>query len=136
MDTEFIQDKEIIVASNRGPVLFKKDENGKIELIRGAGGIVGSMIPFMQRTHGTWVSSAIGECDQHMDNKDQGKVPIPLEDPEYYVQFIKTEEDTYNGFNGKFANPLLWFIIIPCGIRPTHPVLMMNCTRPGIPTST
>jgi len=110
MDTEFIQDKEIIVASNRGPVLFKKDENGKIELIRGAGGIVGSMIPFMQRTHGTWVSSAIGECDHHMDNMYQGKVPIPLEDPEYYVQFIKTEEDTYNGFNGKFANPLLWFI--------------------------
>ena len=45
-----------------------------------------------------------------MDYEYQGKVPIPLEDPEYYVQFIKTSEETYNGFNGKFANPLLWFI--------------------------
>jgi trehalose 6-phosphate synthase len=110
MDSEFMQDKEIIVASNRGPVVFKKDDQGKIELIRGAGGIVGSMIPFLKKTKGTWVSSAIGECDHYMNNKYDGKVPISLEDPEYYVQFVKTEEDDYNNFNGKFANPLLWFI--------------------------
>jgi trehalose 6-phosphate synthase len=110
MNSEFLQDKEIIVASNRGPVLFKRDEKGIIELIRGAGGIVGSMIPFMKKTHGKWVSSAIGECDHEMNNKYDCKVPIPLENPEYYLQFIKTDEDIYNGFNGKFANPLLWFI--------------------------
>jgi trehalose 6-phosphate synthase len=110
MNSEFLQDKEIIVASNRGPVLFKRDEKGIIELIRGAGGIVGSMIPFMKKTHGKWVSSAIGECDHEMNKLYDCKVPIPLENPEYYLQFIKTEEDIYNGFNGKFANPLLWFI--------------------------
>ena len=110
MNSEFLENKEIIVASNRGPVVFKKDEKGKIELIRGAGGIVGSMIPFLERTHGKWVSSAIGECDQYVNNKYNSKVPVPLEEPEYYVQFIKTEEDIYNDFNGKFANPLLWFI--------------------------
>lgn len=111
MNSEFLQDKEIIVASNRGPVVFKKDDStGEIELIRGAGGIVGSMIPFLEKTHGTWVSSAIGECDHYVDNEYKGKVPVPLENPEYYVQFIKTEEDIYNRFNGKFANPLLWFI--------------------------
>lgn len=110
MNSEFLQDKEIIVASNRGPVVFKRDEKNEIKLIRGAGGIVGSMIPFLEKTHGKWVSSAIGECDHYMDNKYQGKIPIPLENPKYYVQFIKTEEDVYNRFNGKFANPLLWFI--------------------------
>jgi trehalose 6-phosphate synthase len=110
MNSEFLENKEIIVSSNRGPVVFKKDDKGKIELIRGAGGIVGSMIPFLEKTHGTWVSSAIGECDQYINNKYGSKVPIPLEDPEYYVQFVKTEEDIYNDFNGKFANPLLWFI--------------------------
>lgn len=111
MNSEFLQDKEIIVASNRGPVVFKRDDSKeKIELIRGAGGIVGSMIPFLKKTHGTWVSSAIGECDHYMNNKYNSKVPIPLEDPEYYVQFIKSEEEDYNNFNGKFANPLLWFI--------------------------
>lgn len=110
MNSEFLEDKEIIVASNRGPVVFKRDEKGKIQLIRGAGGIVGSMIPFLKKTHGKWVSSAIGECDHYINNKYHSKVPIPLEDPEYYVQFIKTEEEIYNRFNGKFANPLLWFI--------------------------
>lgn len=110
MNYEFLEDKEIIVASNRGPVVFKKDETGQIELIRGAGGIVGSMIPFLKRTHGKWVSSAIGECDHQMNTEYHSKVPIPLEDPEYYVELIKSEEDIYNGFNGKFANPLLWFI--------------------------
>ena len=110
MDSTFLEDKEIIVASNRGPVLFKKDQNGKIELIKGKGGIVGSMIPFLERTHGTWFSSAIGECDDYINNKYDFKVPIPLEDPEYYLQFVKTDEDVFNDFNGKFANPLLWFI--------------------------
>jgi trehalose 6-phosphate synthase len=110
MNSDFLQDKEIIVASNRGPVLFKRDENNKIELIRGAGGIVGSMIPFMEKTHGKWVSSAIGECDDEINIKYNGNVPIPMENPEYYLRFIKTDENIYNGFNGKFANPLLWFI--------------------------
>jgi trehalose 6-phosphate synthase len=110
MDFDFLQDKEIIVASNRGPVLFKRDKNGKIDVIRGKGGIVGSMIPFLERTHGTWFSSAIGECDDYVNNKYDFKVPIPLEDPEYYLQFVKTDEDVFNNFNGKFANPLLWFI--------------------------
>lgn len=110
MSSEFLLDKEIIIASNRGPVVFKRNETGEIKLIRGAGGIVGSMIPFLQDTHGTWVSSAIGECDYYMNEKYNHKVPVPLENPEYYVQFIKTEEDIYNNFNGKFANPLLWFI--------------------------
>lgn len=110
MNHEFLDDKEIIVASNRGPVVFKKDETGQIELIRGAGGIVGSMIPFLEKTHGKWVSSAIGEYDHHMNIKYHTKVPVPLENPEYYVEFIKSDENIYNGFNGKFANPLLWFI--------------------------
>lgn len=110
MDSKFLEDKEIIVASNRGPVLFKRDGKGKIQLIRGKGGIVGSMIPFLEKTHGTWFSSAIGECDEYMNNKHDSKVPIPLDDPKYYLRLIKTEEDIYNGFNGKFANPLLWFI--------------------------
>jgi len=110
MSSEFLIDKEIIVASNRGPVVFKRNGKKEIKLIRGAGGIVGSMIPFLEKTHGTWVSSAIGECDHYMNKKHHDKVPIPIEDPEYYVQFIKTEEDHYNRFNGKFANPLLWFI--------------------------
>lgn len=110
MDSKFLEDKEIIVASNRGPVLFKRDEDGKLQLIRGAGGIVGSMIPFMTKTHGTWFSSAIGECDDYVNTKYKGRVPIPLEDPEYYLQFIKTDIEVFNRFNGKFANPLLWFI--------------------------
>ena len=38
MNSEFLQDKEIIVASNRGPVLFKRDGKGRLELIRGLGG--------------------------------------------------------------------------------------------------
>ncbi|MDD1774938.1 MAG: trehalose-6-phosphate synthase [Methanobacterium sp.] len=110
MSSEFLIDKEIIVSSNRGPVVFKKNEEGEIELIRGAGGIVGSMIPFLVQTHGTWVSSAIGEYDHYMNTKYEDKVPVPLDNPEYYVQFVKTEEEDYNRFNGKFANPLLWFI--------------------------
>ncbi len=110
MDLEFLEDKEIIVASNRGPVLFKRDAKGEIEVIKGKGGIVGSMVPFLEKTHGTWFSSAIGECDAYMNDKHDSKVPIPLEDPEYYVRLIKTEEDVFNDFNGKFANPLLWFI--------------------------
>lgn len=110
MDSEFLKDKEIIVASNRGPVLFKRDAKGKIELIKGKGGIVGSMVPFLEKTHGTWFSSAIGECDHYMNDKYDSKVPIPLEDPAYYVRLIKTEEHIFNRFNGKFANPLLWFI--------------------------
>lgn len=109
-EEDFLDDKKIIVSSNRGPVLFKRDDEGRVQLIRGAGGIVGSMIPLMKKTHGTWVSSAIGECDDSMNIKYNSNVPIPLEESEYYLRFVKTDLDIYNKFNGKLSNPLLWFI--------------------------
>ena len=42
----FLKDKNLIVASNRGPVEFHV-KNGEFEMKRGAGGLVSTLLPFM-----------------------------------------------------------------------------------------
>ena len=41
---EFLEDKNLIVVSNRGPVEFYK-YNSKIKMKRGAGGLVSTLLP-------------------------------------------------------------------------------------------
>ena len=57
---EFLKNKNLIVASNRGPVEFYKNGN-KIEMKRGSGGLVSTLLPLMEALNGTWIASAMTE---------------------------------------------------------------------------
>ena len=75
MSSEFLLDKEIIVASNRGQ-WYLTETMKRNRINQGCRGIVGHDTP-LKETHGTWVSSAI-ECDHYMNDKYHDKVPVPL----------------------------------------------------------
>ncbi len=58
----FLNDKTLIVASNRGPIEFFYEDNGKIGMKTGAGGIVPTLVPVLENVGGTWIASAMNEA--------------------------------------------------------------------------
>ncbi|WP_331275708.1 trehalose-6-phosphate synthase [Methanobacterium veterum] len=107
----FLEDKNLIIASNRSPVEFFYEDNDEIGMKIGAGGIVPTLLPFMEKNGGTWVASAMTDADMEMAGRfPENKIPIPLEEPRLNVQLIRLDREKYNEFYNSFHNPFLWFI--------------------------
>ena len=108
---KFLEDKHLIVASNRGPVEFHKKDDGSIETKRGAGGLVSTLLPIMETVNGTWIASAMTEGDTEVAKKFKGgRVPIPHENPKFWVPFVVVDPARYEDYYSVISNPLLWFV--------------------------
>ncbi|MEN6592680.1 MAG: trehalose-6-phosphate synthase [Methanobacterium sp.] len=107
---EFLHDKNLIVASNRGPVEFHKHKN-QIEMKRGAGGLVSTLLPLMEALNGVWIASAMTEEDATVaKGYSDNRVPITLEDPKFWMSFVLADEKQYEQYYSVISNPLLWFV--------------------------
>jgi len=107
---EFLTDKNFIVASNRGPVEFYK-KNSKIEMKRGAGGLVSTLLPLMETLNGVWIASAmtLGDVEVAQQFPDN-RVPIPEGEPQFWVPFVVVDRHRYEDYYSIISNPLLWFV--------------------------
>ncbi len=107
---DFLRDKNLIVASNRGPVEFHKQEN-QIGMKRGAGGLVSTLLPLMETLNGIWIASTMTAEDEvvageYLDNR----VPITKEEPKFWVSFVIADGKQYEQYYSVISNPLLWFV--------------------------
>lgn len=86
-------------------------KNGKMEMKRGAGGLVSTILPFMATFNGTWVASAMTEGDRVIaEGHEKCLVPIPEENPEFCVSFVVVDKQIYEDYYSVISNPLLWFV--------------------------
>lgn len=107
---EFLKDKNLIIVSNRGPVEFYK-KNSKIEMVRGAGGLVSTLLPLIENLNGVWIASAMTLGDVEVAEKfPDHRVPIPEEDPKFWVPFVVVDRNRYEAYYSMISNPLLWFV--------------------------
>jgi len=105
---ELLSNRQLIIASNHGPVTFHKDENGILQPQRsGGGGLVTALSGIAQHVNACWISSALSEDDKAWQG---GLVPIGEDGSSIRVQFVTSEEEAYNGYYKVIANPLLWFL--------------------------
>lgn len=107
---EFLKDKNLIVVSNRGPVEFQH-VNDRIDMKRGAGGLVSTILPLMETLKGVWIASAMTIGDAMVAARFPGnKVPIPEKDPKFWVQYVVAEKNCYEDYYSIISNPLIWFM--------------------------
>lgn len=107
---EFLKDKNFIAVSNRGPVEFHK-KNNKIEMKRGAGGLVSTLLPLMETLNGIWIASAMTPGDIEIAKRyPDNRVPIPEEEPLFWVPFVVVDQEQYEYYYSTISNPLLWFV--------------------------
>jgi trehalose 6-phosphate synthase len=82
-----------------------------MEMKRGAGGLVSTILPFMATFNGTWVASAMTDGDRVMaEGHEKCVVPIPAENPEFCVSFVVVDKQIYEDYYSVISNPLLWFV--------------------------
>jgi trehalose 6-phosphate synthase len=108
--SEMFADRQLIIASNRGPLEFELDEHGKLQSQRGSGGVVSALNAVSQFVDLTWVAAAMTEGDRLA--AEQGEIANEAEDGSgrLNIHFVVSARNTYNRFYNIFCNPLLWFI--------------------------
>ena len=99
--------RTLILASNRGPVTLRRNENGEVEYQRGSGGLVTALIGVLQHAEARWIACAQTEEDRAWG---QGQVPLGESDEQVWMHFVTPSEEEYEGYYGVIANPLLWFL--------------------------
>lgn len=107
---QFLKDKNLIFASNRGPVEFYK-EDGVIKSIKGSGGLVSTLLPLMENINGKWVAAALNPVDEEVASKcPDGIVPVPWQNPQFLMPFLTFKPDVYHDFYDIICNSVLWYL--------------------------
>lgn len=101
-----LKDYLFVVVSNRQPYL-NIQKKGKIEYIRGAGGVITALDPVMQASGGIWVAHGSGEADSKVTDKD-GKIRVPPENPSYILKRVWLTKEEENGYYFGYSNDSIW----------------------------
>lgn len=99
--------RNLILASNRGPVTLRRDEHGDLDYQRGSGGLVTALIGVLQHAEARWIACAQTEQERVWG---QGLVPLGDSEEKIWMHFVTPSEESYEGYYGVIANPLLWFL--------------------------
>ena len=95
----------IVVASNRGPVSFDHDEEGRLVAQRGAGGLVTALVGVLPGHDATWVAAAMTDGDREVaagaEAPDSG---LPIR-----TRYVVVPSERYDGYYNEIANRTLWF---------------------------
>jgi len=97
----------IIIASNRGPFSFTKNDNGDFTPTRGEGGLVTALWSLAEKHEVVWVASAMDREDRAWADSVKGKVQN-IE--KISLKLISHQKTKYQKYYNIIANPLLWFI--------------------------
>jgi trehalose 6-phosphate synthase len=105
---KMLADRQLIIASNHGPVTFYTDEGGEVQAQRsGGGGLVTALAGIVQHVNACWIASALSDEDKTWQG---GEVTIGNDGAPIQVQFVIADESAYEGYYQVIANPLLWFL--------------------------
>jgi trehalose 6-phosphate synthase len=103
-----VTERQILVASNRGPVSFVRDGGGGLVPRRGGGGLVTALSGVLQRSGGLWLASAMSRHDR--EAAERGRVTLGLDDARYDVRYLAFPRETYDRYYNGISNRVLWFL--------------------------
>jgi trehalose 6-phosphate synthase len=108
-------ERPTVIVSNRGPVSFRRDEDGGLVARRGAGGLVSGLAPVVAGSDTMWVAAAMSDADR--DAASAGVV----EAEGFRVRTVAVPSATYRMAYDVIANATLWFAYHAMFDRPHRP---------------
>lgn len=105
-----MDDRPLILVSNRGPVGFIEDPAGGVEAIRSGGGLVTALTGLIDIVPALWISAAIEGGDFRVAADADGPFPIPGSGTSTSGRFVVMDPEVYERYYNVVANPMLWFI--------------------------
>jgi len=106
---QLLEHRSLIIASNRGPMEYRVDDDGSLVAHRGSGGMVTALLSAARFVPATWVASAMTDGDRLAAERAEGAL-LHVPDNEIYVRFVTVPQSTYQRHYYVFCNPLLWFV--------------------------
>lgn len=102
-------DPRVLLVSNRGPVSFVSDEDGRFSTKRGAGGLAGALDPVARRlgARALWIAAATSGADRGA--LDAGRVPEVAGELGYRIELLDIEPEVYSQYYDVVSNRMLWF---------------------------
>ncbi|HVM19327.1 MAG TPA: trehalose-6-phosphate synthase [Egibacteraceae bacterium] len=110
----------MVVASNRGPVSWRRGDDGTLVASRGFGGLVTALGGALQHEPGTWVSVALSEDDRAVAAAHDGSFDVEAEGSTYQLRLVDVGE-RYPAYYNEVANRLLWFTVHQLWGEPYEP---------------
>ncbi len=107
LNAELLNQRSLIIASNRGPVTLDEADSDNVGMKRGAGGLVTALLGMTQHIKATWIACARNEADAvRYDGAYAGSENAE----DLRVRFLSPDTTAYDGYYNVIANPLLWFL--------------------------
>src|SRR5690606_16294608 len=104
-----LEGRRLVLASNRGPVEYRIDDQGEFHARRGAGGVVSALASLGQYAPIHWICAALTRGDRQAARHDD--LPrAPFLSPNVDVHFVVVPEETFERHYNVISNPLLWFV--------------------------
>jgi len=107
---ELLAERRLIMTSNRGPVEYRAQPDGTLQLNRGSGGVVTALSAISKYVDLTWIASAMGEGDRRVAAQHDGSFQVQLPGQRLYLRFVTSPRNVYHKYYNLFCNPLLWFL--------------------------
>ena len=98
-----VEERPIVIVSNRGPVSFELDDTGTPLAKRGAGGLVSGLGPLVRNTSTTWMAAAMTEGDRVV--AERGAVLAEG----FQVELLAFDGETWSAHYDTVCNETLWF---------------------------
>jgi trehalose-6-phosphate synthase len=115
-----LQNKPLFVIANREPYMHVRDigNNGNVQVIVPASGLVTALEPVLLATDGTWIAHGAGSGDREtVDSRDH--LRVPPDHPRYTMRRVWLSAEEEKGYYEGFANEGLWPL---CHIAHTRPI--------------
>jgi trehalose 6-phosphate synthase len=100
--------RKLIVVSNRGPVSFGRDAEGRRIESRGGGGLVTALRGLLHYHDVTWIASAITDEDRAVAGETIDATAA--DGSAYRLHLVSHDEQAYDWYYNVVANPMLWFV--------------------------
>jgi trehalose 6-phosphate synthase len=108
-----LNERPLIVASNRGPVTFTAQDGGFLAR-QGSGGLVTAVSAVLQDHQAIWIAAAMTEGDRKRAAiaEQHGEALITPEGSgsRFKLRFVVPDPDAYHMYYNVISNPLLWFL--------------------------
>jgi trehalose 6-phosphate synthase len=104
--------RKLLVAANRAPVSYSRDEDGTRVARRGGGGLVTALRSLVSRHEVTMVASAMSDEDRAVAEENAGEAfdETARDGSPYRLRFVTSDPAAYDWFYNVVANPTLWFL--------------------------
>ncbi len=104
-----LDDRRLIIASNRGPLEYHIEDDGSLSSKRGSGGMVTALMAAARFVPAIWVAATMTEGDRRAAEMANGET-LRVPDHQMQLRLVTVPPTTYQRHYYVFCNPLLWFV--------------------------